>query len=212
MTDLCIIDKLIMEKKPQNMRIRYYPYSENQHISDAKEVNILCIKPMTKTEIEKIKAVLKDYPNMSGKFTEFGIKDTFVRINYESTNKSTNESTNESSRVYFRKQIFVLRQTNLPEIHDNFPGIFIIEIFNLCEKEDLPHIIDYHYDANYDANTYTINFPADDKKNNNFKICIINSQYLDFNKDLNINMDISTQIINFIKDINPYIKKLNKQL
>jgi hypothetical protein len=201
MTDLDMIsmlDKIIMKKKPQNIRIRYYPYSEKQYIDD---INILCIKTMSKIEIEKIKAILKDYQHITGRYTEFGIKDTFVRINYD-------ESNNETSRIYFRKQIFILPQDEI--LQKEFPGIFIIEIFNLCEKEELPHIIDYHYDANYDANTYTISFPMDDKKKNiNYKICIINSQYLDFNKDLNINMDINAQINKFTKDIKQHIGKIN---
>lgn len=195
---ISMLDKIIMKKKPQNIRIRYYPYSEKQYIDD---INILCIKTMSKIEIEKIKAILKDYQHITGRYTEFGIKDTFVRINYD-------ESNNETSRIYFRKQIFILPQDEI--LQKEFPGIFIIEIFNLCEKEELPHIIDYHYDANYDANTYTISFPMDDKKKNiNYKICIINSQYLDFNKDLNINMDINAQINKFTKDIKQHIGKIN---
>ena len=193
-----MLNRIIKEKTPQNIRIRYYPHYENIKNSDINELEVLSIKNMLKIDLEKIKSLLKEYPNISGKYTELGIKDTFVRINYD-------ESNNETSRIYFRKQIFLF-------LHDNYSGIFIIEIFNICEQENLPHIIDYHYNANYDANTYTISFPTNKKIDNNFKICIINSEYLDFNRDLNINIDISTQIYDFIKDITPLVKKINKKL
>lgn len=193
-TNFKFLDPIINKKNPDHVRIRYYPSCDNQKanntntLSDNKMTQKSCIDTVTiiKDICDEDMSKLKTCSYASGTFTEYGIKDTFIRVSVTDNNRGSG-----NSRMFFRRELQMFKAVT-------FPGIFVIELFKMCEEEDLPHIINYQHNTDYYATTYTV-----EKDSGDLRICFTkiknqkSDQYVSF-MDINRDLDIVTDSSNFL--------------
>ena len=189
---------LIAKKNPDHVRIRFYPSCTNNYTeadNKCSDLEMININGLSEKSIKSITKYLKNKPFVSGTVVEYGLKDTFVRI-------STIHG-DDKSRVFFR------RETHIIDNHAGAKdfGTYILELYKLCNEEDLPHIINYHHNVKQEVVTYT---------DTDLKICITkessdddtdqsrNNQWIDFNDDLNIESMTSEELT---ETINEFYKK-----
>lgn len=208
--DLKFLDLIVEKKRPDHVRIRYYPSSDEHRIERDVECAahlplVATVKELCEDDMVKLRTYLKSFPCASGTFTEYGIKDTFIRV-------SNTDTGNKSSRMFFRRELHMFKI-------EKFSGMFVLEMFKMCEEEDLPHIVNYQHDANYSATTYTI-----EKDSGDLRICFTkikhqnitdkskddnsftDKAFVDINMDLEISSDaktlqVSKSVNGFLDDI-----------
>lgn len=221
---------LIDKKHPDYLKIKYYPSNE-QNIKDIECSSSLVNYPVIKTatelspnDMEKLNIFLKSYPCVLESFSEYGIKDTFVRIstNTLNVNKPVQGGT---TRMFFKRELHIFEV-------DNLQGMFVIEMYRICEEESLPHIVNYHYNASYLTTTYNVSV---DKSNRYLYIRFTKTKhmipidkvtdkvigsndpddskdikYTDISRDLDISsLNIGKDICEFIDDVQLLKKELN---
>jgi hypothetical protein len=185
------LDLIINKKYPDHVRIRYYPSCNNANgYTNTEKQAVPCsiVKDLSDEDMTKLKIFLKSYPCASGTFTEYGIKDTFIRIS------NINNSSIGDSRMFFRREIHMF------SIGD-FSGIFVIEMYKMCDEEDLPHIVNYQYNTNFHATTYTIEKDSGDMRICFTKVPMSTKDGIDNTDQLKESADISFTDINQDLDI-----------
>ena len=146
----------ILRINPDHIRIRYYP------VYKISSENVIEITQMDDKMYKKIKKYIKNNKSISvtGHYTEYGIKDTFVRIS------------NTDKNLYFRREQHLFRSNTID-------GIFVIEFFKICSEEEFPYIVKYHLNISCSATTYNLD---------NF--CICESTFDENKTIIDINVDI----------------------
>jgi hypothetical protein len=186
--NLEFLDLIINEKHPDNVKIRYYPSNINNESS-----NITIVKDLCDEDMMKLKMFLKSSIYTSETFTEYGIKDTFVRVSDKDSKHIP-----RNSRIFFRRELQMFKIAN-------FIGVFVIEMYHMCKEEDLPHIVKYQYDTVYCTTTYTL-----EKNHDALHVCFtkINNHglgsdqsFIDINRDLDVLTNFSKTVIVFLDDI-----------
>jgi len=122
-----IIDKINTYKNPDLIKIKYYPYYDILSDCQIKFTNI------NNTQIKK----LFNDNTKEGKYIEYGIKDTFARIE-------------DNDTKYFRKETHAFTDPD-------YKGIFIFDFYNNCSEDDFPNVVDYHHIISYNYKTVKIN-------------------------------------------------------
>lgn len=145
--DIAYVKKIIDEKNPDHVKLRYYPSYKTK--SDH-EIQVCGLE---KSSDEKMNQYLTSNRNITiGRYIEYGLKDTFVRI------ATTNDQT---TRLFFRRMNFIFTI-------DEMPGIFVIEIYNMCEEEDLPFVVNYDHNTTCEAITHVL---GDQEQGQKIRIC-----------------------------------------
>jgi hypothetical protein len=232
------ICSFIIGKKPNYVRIRHYPscVSIFDEPTTDTDNNIIQTSELNNNEKNKLLRYLKDKPHISGTFTEYGIRDIYVRVS-NTTNSNVKGNKPENSRLFFRRELYMIESMSLHKLieleinpeENNFDipscssSIYVFEVYKLCEEEEFPYIVNYHHNTNYFATTYTTV-----EQNGELKICFTNIQnnktqnnnsdsvkstesFIDINKDLKI-IDVTTnelvlEVSHFIKDVTALKRK-----
>ncbi len=173
------IRERILRINPDHVRIRYYPAYK---INTEHEIEIIHLDDKM---YKKMKKYIKDtnLDSVTGHFTEYGIKDTFVRIS------------NTDKNLYFRREQHIFRSNTID-------GIFIIEFYKICNEDEFPHIVKYHHNISCSATTYNFD-----------NYCICESKFDDKKTIIDINVDIEINLLNeqldqFFSDIIQLKKEL----
>ncbi len=115
---------LINDKTPDHVRIRYYPSC----LSDSQHNKILRVTDLNDVDKGQLSKYLKDKPFVSGTFTEYGIKDIFVRISTVSPAKEEkNVSERSNSRLFFKRELYIFDRIQDQTNNVDETGVYIIE-------------------------------------------------------------------------------------
>jgi len=202
--ELSVICQTINDKNPDCIRIRHYPsYNDLTSTNKTNHCNkILCTNELNNTDNTKLLKYLSDKPVVVESVTEFGMKDTFVRIT-SSIKKFPEKSSN--TRMFFRRELYML--DNLT----NTNGIYIIELYKECAEEELPYVVSYEHNLYCFETIYTLS-----EKNYDIKLCLTepsNKSNNNFESYISIYRDINTLTVdtltNFFDDITSLKSKLN---
>lgn len=209
-TDLSIIDTIIKQNNPDRIRIRYYPTYVDNMLARKGLRSVRTVKDMSDEDMSKLTSYLKKCKKAFGTFSEYGFKDTFIRVSALNTKESKN-----NSRIFFRRKLHTFTR-------NDFTGMFVLEMYNLCEEEDLPYVAAYQYDMTYSATTYVV-----ENESGELRICFTkndNESFTDINRDIEIgeleNMDPSDKnsysiveaIIRFITDVTAFKNEFNLEI
>jgi hypothetical protein len=198
---------IINKNGPDHVRIRYYPKCEmHTHIKDVLFLIPKCFSASgasantnantsANTSANQLAKFLKNKPYtsvMRGFYTEYGNKDTYVRVSShhnhhtplpifiknQNNNKQIPETAEanhvpETSRRFFRRKTYMF-------IRKDFPGTFVLELYWFLEEEDFPYVSSYQHNLTCLSTTYTI-----EEKYGSLHITFSDPQNIDDNKSLN---------------------------
>lgn len=128
------VKQRIDEKEPDYVRIRYYPSCKITN-------SIITINNIDHEKLlnQKIKDVMTTMKKLNDSFTEYGIKDTFLRKHENGTHS------------YFRREQYLFKYESMTD------GVFVIELYNKCDEDEFPHIINYSHNISYVTTSYVSN-------------------------------------------------------
>lgn len=150
-----IID-VIMSKTVNTIKVCYYPfYNKNNN-------GVIKLQNLSKTDIDKILVDINIEETFMGKYTEYGIRDTFVRISesFHKNNQSVTENNmpqNKTENKSEDKQKMFFRRENHILFLDDESGMFVLELYTICEEEEIPIIINYHHNIKCNVNVFIHN-------------------------------------------------------
>jgi hypothetical protein len=190
MNDMQKLINKIRQHKINTIKFCYYPFCDKSN-------RITKLKNMTQSNIKCILKGIDIDQHINGNYTEYGVRDTFMRaINISENNK------NGRTYVFFRRQIHIIRL-------ENDEGLFVVELHTQCDEEDIPIIIDYPHFIQCNVDTYIIMTDNDILRMCFTKIedskCILSKEttYLNICRDISINntTDINNEYEKFFKDV-----------
>jgi hypothetical protein len=218
-----IIDKLFEhDEEPTDLiKVNYYPYSTTEE--DSKIINISNIDKTIEKQIKSLTTKC-ECSTIIGKYTEYGIRDTFVRLTtcsdqeeeLETDVGSNNGSSNgQQTRLFFRR---VMRMFSLPFSPYNEKGVFVIESYRFCDEDYLPTVTTYDHYTKCDFKNHNLSVGDDnvrliltnvletciktekivvDKKHTQFSVCC----YIDDDEDLSDKAKLKDRFLSFFKNL-----------
>lgn len=156
-------------------RIKYYPIN----IQNSKIINLEfdCFS-------EKIDGYLSKKPHKKNDYNEISFNDVWKR-KYIGTNIIN----------YFRKRSFAFS-------YPNIDGLWVLDLYTVCDDLEFPHIVDYHYNTMCSEIDYELNYSHIRKvKTNN------NNMYYELYVDV-IEKNLQMALNNLIMEIES-LKKLH---
>lgn len=195
------ITNLISQKKPDYAKIKYYP---SYKISSSYEMEIEESTKKTKQKmlryIESKSGVGAAIPVVERKtFNEYGIKDTFARTETIHPTPSIDSAT----YTYFRREQHMLRNPSLES--DGLDGLFVFEMYSLCEEDSIPHIVDYPHCVKGDVDSYDVDGTT---------VCFTqytleqNKMYIDISSNVDIN-NVTDSMMSFFDSIKSLIEDID---
>lgn len=216
-----IIERII-SKKVDTIKLCYYPFCNK------KDDSIIKLQNLSKTDIDKILSGINIEEIFIGRYIEYGVRDTFVRIS-ESSNKNIAHENMSGDELENKQRMFFRRENHVLFLN-NEPGMFVLELYMLCEEEDLPNIINYHHNIRCNVQVHIYNssksiqplrlcFTTIDEKNpsqvqtNNNK----STTYFNICRDVTIDKNdtpntINDKLQNFFTDVISLKNKYKKNL
>ena len=195
------LDNMIRQKKINTVKFCYYPFY------DKINGNIMKLKTMSPNNVKHILSGINIDQHIKGSYTEYGLRDTFMR----STNIITN-NTKETQNMFFR------RETYTTYLND-CPGIFVVELYTHCDEYNFPLIIDYPHYLRCNVDTHIVTIDND----NMFRLCFTkvedsknisskNTTYFNICRDVIIDetVNINCELESFFKDVLSLKKNHNK--
>jgi hypothetical protein len=179
---LNLIEKNIIKKKVDYIKIHYYPFYKINSTSEIELMDHDQKENISGNDILKfIKKSVKNNDPIKLSYTEFKFRDTFVR-------------NCDNNLQYFRME------SHLFSSYDIGTGIFVIEFYILCDEANFPYIIKYDCDISYDVISNNCG---------NYNLCythsidnIKNKKYIYFDINTDINID------NFEQELKDFFGKI----
>ena len=179
------------QRKIDTIKVCYYPFCDN-------DSNVIMkLKNITSTHMKRIVKGIDIDQHINGKYTEYGIRDTFMRETDIITNGKR-----DKNRMFFRRETYNIRLNECS-------GVFVIELYTQCDEEDFPIIIEYPHYLQCIVDTYVIIIDNDILRMCFTKIedakCISSKgvTYLNICRDISVDetTDINIELNDFIKDV-----------
>lgn len=196
------IDDVKQTMHIDHMRIRFYLSTCDNKRAEKDNTYMIQLEPTSRDIIKNLQSYVEGLgvgQNIIGRLSEHGVNDTFVRISSVATEGI--QDNRKIIRNFFRRRVYVVRSQS------DYGGIVLLELFTMCEEEDLPYLSQYEHNNIYNTTTYTI------QDNQPYRICFTefvqnrkdsskNEIYVDVNIDIDfVKDDVKKQLCSFFKTV-----------